>query len=510
MSAEYILGLDIGPHTMKAVKISAGGKTRIAALESIDIRQYGSLEAALEQLRERGLVCESCVTSIHPGRLSLRNISMPFREEKKIRQTIAFELEPVIPVTIEDAVIDFTICAEAGAPEVQTGMQAAVLAAVAPKALVRDRIQLLEKYMPEVSAIDVDAFPLAARLAKKIEPECALLVDIGAEKSAGFLLDGGRVRNIRSYGFGGDILTGIIADSAGLPPDEAEARKISGDCASAKEPADKACRDFAEEVKATLEMLRHAGQNADPARIMFTGGGSLFPALKENFAAVFGVPAESADLTEREDFEIESDVSAVWGLQFNNALALALRGGKKASGLDFRRGEFALQKHALKLRRDLRWAAMMAMISLAALILDQGLGYYLDYVRLGKLKSTVNAVFKASCPEVTKIVDPVQQLKTKIAEAGKVSAGGSGAPFLDLLKEISTTVPQSTGFMINSLSYDGERIEMKAVTTSFNTAEEVKKSLAASRHFSNVSIGSANMTKQGGKVEVGIRMDVRK
>ncbi|MEN6465703.1 MAG: pilus assembly protein PilM [Syntrophaceae bacterium] len=509
MSAEYILGLDIGPYQIKAVKIAAGRKVRITALETIDIRQYGSLEAALEQLRERDLACESCVTSIHPGRLSLRNMSMPFRDERKIRQTIAFELEPVIPFPIEDAVIDFTLSADAQPPE----MQAGVLAAVAPKAVVRERIQLLENYVPEVSVIDVDAFPLAARLVNQARDglrDCVLLIDIGAEKSAGFLLDGGRVCNIRSYDFGGDTLTAIIADAAGLQPDEAERKKISADFGAAKDRTDKACRDFAAEVKATLDMIRLSGQPADPARVMFTGGGSLFPALKENFAAVFGVPVETADLTEREDFEIESGVTAAWGLQFNNALALALRGMKKASGMDFRRGPFELEKHALKLRRDLRWAAMMVLISLAALLVDQGLGYYLDYVKLRNLQSAINAVFRESCPEVTKIVDPVQQLKTKITEARKISVGNAGTPFLDLLKDISATVPQSTGFIINNLSYDGERIEMKAETTSFNTAEEVKKSLAASRYFSNVSLGSANLTKQGGKVEFGIRMDVKK
>ncbi len=152
----------------------------------------------------------------------------------------------------------------------------------------------------------------------------------------------------------------------------------------------------------------------------------------------------------------------------------------------------------------------MVAVSLCALVIDQALGYYLDYMKLKNLKSTINTVFQASCPDVTKIVDPAQQLKTKIAESRKISVGSSGTLFLELLKEISATIPQSTGFLITNLSYDGERIDIKAETTSFDTAEEVKKSLAGSRYFTNVNIGSANMIKQGGKVEIGIRMVVKR
>ncbi len=74
MSIDTILGLDIGPRQIKAVKIEAGRRVRISALEIIDIGEYENLESALQQLRERNLVCSACVTSIHPGRLSLRNI----------------------------------------------------------------------------------------------------------------------------------------------------------------------------------------------------------------------------------------------------------------------------------------------------------------------------------------------------------------------------------------------------------------------------------------------------
>ena len=103
----------------------------------------------------------------------------------------------------------------------------------------------------------------------------------------------------------------------------------------------------------------------------------------------------------------------------NGALALALRATRKGAGFDFRRGAFELDKRKGKWKRDLRWAATMAFVGIVALGADQVLGYYLDYVRLDRIKAEINSIFNASCPEVTKIVDPMQQLKSKISEARK-------------------------------------------------------------------------------------------
>ena len=492
-----ILGLDIGPRHLRAVVLHSG--KRISALETIQIGADGGLRAALEELRARGVDCSVCVTAIHPGRVSLRNITMPFRDEKKIRQTIAFELEPSIPFSIEDALIDFAICDPSEPVE--------VLAAAAHRGDVGEMIGAVENVFPEASFIDLNGVPLAVILAAK-RKDCVLIVDVGSEKSVSVLIDGGRVRHVRAFDFGGDSLTQIIAGTTGAEFPEAERKKLSGDYGASLEKMNGACRGFARNVKATIEQAG-AGKYAaaGPARIMLAGGGALFGGIKQAFESCFAVPAEMLDLTELEDFEIDSALPEAWTPQMNGALALALRGAKRSAGFDFRRGQFELRKNAVKLQKDLRWAALMMMVVLAALLVDQGAGYYLDRLKLNRVKAAVNGVFMANCPEVTKIVDPVQQFRTKISEAKKLSLG-PGAPFLDLLGEINTLVPQSSGMLITNLVYDGERIEIKAEAASFDTAEEIKKALAGSSRFKNISISSVTAVRQGSRVEFGLKMDV--
>jgi Tfp pilus assembly protein PilN len=62
--------------------------------------------------------------------------------------------------------------------------------------------------------------------------------------------------------------------------------------------------------------------------------------------------------------------------------------------------------------------------------------------------------------------------------------------------------------LITNLVYDGERIEIKAEAASFDTAEEIKKALAGSSRFKNISISSVTAVRQGSRVEFGLKMDV--
>jgi len=70
------------------------------------------LDNALKRLLEQtDLVgdTDTYIASIPSNNIMLRNLQMPFKETKKIRQTIAFELESMLPFPIEDLLIDFLV-----------------------------------------------------------------------------------------------------------------------------------------------------------------------------------------------------------------------------------------------------------------------------------------------------------------------------------------------------------------------------------------------------------------
>ena len=97
-----ILGLDIGPTTIKAVLLERRGKQggRILACQAINIDECGGREAALKKLAaDMQPAHASCQATLPLAEIMFRQVTLPFREENKIRKTLPFELEPLLPVS---------------------------------------------------------------------------------------------------------------------------------------------------------------------------------------------------------------------------------------------------------------------------------------------------------------------------------------------------------------------------------------------------------------------------
>ena len=67
-----------------------------------------ALNAALETLVSQiDITGCSCIVSFPPEQIYFRNMSLPFKQAKKIKQILPFELEPTMPMPIDELVIDF-------------------------------------------------------------------------------------------------------------------------------------------------------------------------------------------------------------------------------------------------------------------------------------------------------------------------------------------------------------------------------------------------------------------
>ena len=301
---ERILGLDIGESALKAVLLSRGfrGGYRLLGFRLIDLAQAGGLAEAVGQLfAEETFRGSVCVTALRSGALSFRSVKLPFRDQRKIRQTLPFAVEPLIQTPIDDVFIDYTLTGRTDKAE--------VFAALAPRALVGERTALLAPHVRETAVIDIDAVPLATRLMEQPEfPETALVVDIGAREAVAVFAGRERIIHVRNFPFGGESVTAALAEFMGIGPAEAETMKRSGTIAPEASAAIRGqCGRFLAELKNTEEYLIWQGSLAQPsARIFLAGGGSRTPGIAEGFAELFGVPVERTDLAGSEGIEIEA------------------------------------------------------------------------------------------------------------------------------------------------------------------------------------------------------------
>ena len=63
-----------------------------------------ALAAVAEKIEINGAVC---IAAIPADAFSFRNLPAPFGDERKIRQVLAYEMEPILPMAVDDLIVDF-------------------------------------------------------------------------------------------------------------------------------------------------------------------------------------------------------------------------------------------------------------------------------------------------------------------------------------------------------------------------------------------------------------------
>lgn len=510
--AKYILGLDVGKSCLKAVLLETGlrGGMRIAAWEKVDIAGTAGLREALRRIQEIPIFAvPSCHTALAAKQFSFRNVKLPFRDRKKICQTLPFELEGQIPHPVESVLFDFTVLGQAQGSDLFT--------AVIPKADVGERIALLSDYGIDAETIDVDSVAVAARLMTEAPAESLnLLLDVGTSETTGVFFKDGRILQVRSFPFGGDSITHALSGALGISFSDAESRKRRGETAVAEEEITEACQKFLASLKNTISSMRMAGLvNEDPDTVWLTGGGALYPKLAENLSRSLAVPVERVNVTQLAGIKPVGGGDAGWdSMIMNGALALALRPVSKGPSFNFRQdnGRRRPVSFKLDLGINLKWAGAAAALILLLAGADVTLSYYADKTRLDRLKAEQAALLQKNFPDVKRVVDPAQQFRSRIAEAKRLAAATRGASpgdaVLVVLKDLSEQVPESAEFLLTTLTLDGDRIDIRGEAATPEAAEAIRKALDDTGRYASVAVTSSG--GHGGRVEFELKTTVAK
>ncbi len=505
--AKHILGLDIGKSSVKAVLIEAGlrGSARIVAWEKVDVVAAGGIRGALRNLQEIPvLTVPTCQTALAAGSFSFRNVKLPFQDRKKISQTLPFELESQIPHAVEDVYIDFSPPARA--------TESDIFVAAIPKKDVQDRIALLDEFGFGVEAIDIDAAPVAARLMADGSDTLNLLLDVGSSDTTAIFFKAGRILQIRSIPFGGGDITAAISRSLGITQSEAEARKKRADTGPAEQEITVACQKFFSSLKNTIRSLSMSGvATEDVATVYLTGGGALYRKLGDDLSRSLVVTVERVNVTALAGMKPVGGDDAGWeSMIMNGALALALRPLTKDAGFNFRQGGFRPKVRTIPFDPgvSVKWAAAVAALVALLAGADLYVSYLGEKARLDQLKTEATALLQTTFPEVTRVVDPAQQFRTKIAEAKRLAvasrnASSKGAA-LGIMKDLSERVPETLGFTVTALVLDGDKADIRGEASGFDAAETIKKELEASGRYENISVSSSSV-KQGNRVEFELK-----
>src|SRR4029453_13312018 len=216
---------------------------------------------------------------------------------------LQFQAAELIPIPLDDAVLDFAILGPAAPGEGGEQRMNVLLAAG------EERTGPLR-----VSALDLVPLPLIRPLARAV-PDLALvgagvagdsgvaLADggLGAEGIVSFgggvtaiaVHEGGVPRFVRVLGTGGRELTDAIASELDLPPETAEGFKppLGGDghdelVSRARASIERPLSVLLDEVRSSIDYYRNQAGSSPLLRIVVTGGGAQLPGLTGRLSAL--------------------------------------------------------------------------------------------------------------------------------------------------------------------------------------------------------------------------------
>ncbi len=492
-----ILGLDIDDDSISAVRVESGLKGyKIVACARVDVEGDGDQDDALRRLLDQmEPEADTCIASIPGKYVSYRNLQMPFKDMKKIRQTVPFEIETMVPFPIEELLVDFTITDRSD--------QSGILAACVKRSYISEFLARLKSYGIDPDVLDIRCAPTVSWLLGQVgTPDNGLFLDIGKKRTTMVLHLNRRIALIRTFVFNGEPIGWYFSHgTSDSMEDELVSEKI-GSCLEA----------LCTTVQNTIHYF--GGQSKRiirPEKIFFTGMGALYPETASILRRFFDVETEQINLSNDVRINIVESAAQAWNpALMDDALALAIRDVKRDQGFNFRRDEFEVRKQYFALKKELRKVAISLIIILLCLAADMGVSHYFLKKRYNMLDQKISEIFKQAFPDVKRVVDPVQQMKVKINEivksSGTYPGGNSSVKMLDLLRDISERVSKSLDVDVTRMVIDPETVRVSGSTDTFNTVDNIKTGLEPSAYFSGVTISSANLDRTGKRVKFEIKL----
>ena len=476
--AETMFCLDIHKDTIAAVSVDKSSGVAIVNGYGAEVRGQNSFSSTLDALLEQCSFTDGTSRITFGAELfSYRTLFLPFTDKNKIEQILPLELKDLSPVDVDSLAIDFIITKK-------TPEGAEILAAMIDKEIFAECLHSLNQAGIDPETIGISSVEEALLLIRG-EDSDFVLIDIGTSWATVIIVAEGNIALIRSIPTPPEIFT----------PDT-EIRST----------------DFAVSIKQTLLISGIFDIGQKQYNVYLSGAITPYEGLPEILSTTLdGVSVKTYQQSAQPLIKIDTESSSTYiPEEMDRALSLALRPSGKYNGFNFRKGVFKKKKTS----SEYRSLILKFAIPTTALLLFAIIYWGYTYTRLQNqqedLKRQITEVFKSTLPEVTRIVNPVQQLAVKNKEItatyrpGGIS--GTELTIIELLAEISSRIPPAYPVKVVRMVADMEVIRLKAVTENFNTVDNVQKELEKSPFFQSVSISSATQSPQGDEVSFELKI----
>jgi general secretion pathway protein L len=508
---QRVIALDITDADIKATVVETSFRDyRVTGFyrDALSVAN-GTREEQIRRFLERhSLAGDTILTGLPGDSVTWRTLFLPFRDRKRLLQTIPFELESQVPFGLDEVVVDHYVVNRDRAGTT-------VLAALVLKRDLERHLEVLNAAGVDPKVVDVG--PLASlntlSLVPDLPPTFAFL-DCGEHSCTAALY-----RNKQLVGLRMLSVPRAPGHNNGAGPDEEHgSTNGSGNAGNGvallTTPAiGGASPSMLAEIQWTLLALNGAPLD-DELPCYLAGDPAALGVDARELETKLGVKTHALDRMPLRGLDPGAGREATG---FSTSLGLALRevAPGEALGVNFRRGEFTYHAAEEEIRR--RWRATATLL---VVVVALGLGWlYMDYwnkaSQVAAIDRQIRRVVESTLPDVpisaprTQLEEEIEGLRQRLGLLhGAVPA--SGATGVDILRAISAAIPTKIRVDSDDYTLEPDSVRMRANTDTFESVDSIKQALINGNYFSDVEVKDVKAAKDGAGVDFRLRLGLAK
>ena len=313
--ARNIVGVDISSGGIRAVEVrdAAGSRPTVVRYESIplpegavsrgEVVEVSTVVTALRQLwSSGGFTSKDVVLGIGNHRVLARDLTVPKMSIERIRESLPFQVQDLLPVPVEAALLDFYPVSEGNSDQ---GPVVNGLLVAAVRESVDTNVRAIE--LAGLNPVDVDLIPFAlcrVLLRGAARRGVTAVIEVGSNTSTVVVARDGVPEFVRIISAGGRDLTDAVRSEASLTTEQAEATKMSLGLSTVGVPVAqqpiveviyKVAGELLNSIRNTLTYFVSAHDQQPINQIVLTGGGAKLKGFAQALQDGTHIPITIAD-----------------------------------------------------------------------------------------------------------------------------------------------------------------------------------------------------------------------
>lgn len=487
------VGLDIGSKDIKVSLIKRGLRD-VQLLQTIRTEispsPEGDSDSLAQVFKSYTLPKGDIAASIAENPTSVRVISFPFSDPKKIDQVYEYELENLSTFDPKEKIHGYHL--------VKNGAESEALVCVFEKEQVSELIESFNEHGIDPKIITYTPLAFSALNEFVSDERPLLLIDIGDTEICYSLFDEKGIRRVRSSTKPIQMfLNKLNQDNEIADKDYSQLTigiegetKIEDCFIPILSEIKKTLQFFELEIKDKIQTIEISGQL------------SLIKGMTDYLKDTLNKDVRKIYIP-----DLGADNSPLYAKSY----ALALYGSTFKNGyLNFRKNEFTYVGVDYELRKVFTVPGILLGILILFLIYSSASSYYDLKSRVDEMETQIAQVVKETFPDVKVIPKPKLYMEGEVAKVREkldlIEGVQGGHTPLDALKDISTSLPETLKLTVNDIKFESDsKIKIQGVCGSYQEVAEIEEALKKSGMFETVTRNQTGNAPNGNtKFEISV------